>query len=62
METSPLCCKCEKLAQFYWPAFDRHVKPAPYCVEHYHEAKKHMVLDGPKFIPEKKGARELVKV
>jgi hypothetical protein len=53
---------CEADAVAHWPAFDRHVKPAPYCEEHLREAKRSMVLDGPHLLSMVKPKKELVVV
>jgi hypothetical protein len=53
---------CDEDAIAHWPAFDRHVKPAPYCNEHLKEAQRSMVLDGPHLLSLVKPKQQLVTV
>lgn len=53
---------CESQVVQYWPAFDRNLNPAPYCAEHLADAKRHTVLDGPRFIQPRTERPALVTV
>lgn len=53
---------CDQEAVAHWPAFDRTVEPKPYCSVHVAEARRTVVLEGPRLLSLVKRKLELVTV
>lgn len=63
MET-PSCSysDCKEPVVGFYPAFDRIIKPEPYCAVHLARARQVMVLEGPHLINMAKRKHDLVTV